>query len=75
MVLVFIRRERAFTLEMLSSIVFLLAGLIQLLSHHWLHLAYIPFLVALSVLYGPDIMLPLSLTVPLLEVRLSGSMI
>ncbi|MGD1075713.1 MAG: sensor domain-containing diguanylate cyclase, partial [Thermodesulfovibrionales bacterium] len=42
---------------------------IQALGLPWLHTAYIPFFVALSFCFGPETIIPLSLTIPLLEIR------
>lgn len=46
-----------------------MAGCMQLLRLGWLHLTYIPSLIVLSVLYGPEIIIPLGFLVPALEVR------
>lgn len=46
-----------------------MAGGIQYLGRHWLHFLYIPFLLAISPFFSPVIVILLSLTVPLLEIR------
>lgn len=66
--LYFIKRQKKYTFETLSSFSILIAGGIQFLNHGWLHAAYMPYLMLLSLFYGPRIMIPLSLTVPLLEI-------
>lgn len=55
-------------LETLSSFALLIAGCIQLLKHAWLHIAYIPLLIALSALCEPAVVVPLTLLVPFLEI-------
>jgi diguanylate cyclase (GGDEF)-like protein len=65
----FVKRKKNYTFETLSSYLLLMAGGMQSLGIGWLHLAYVPFLLFLCPLYGPGIMIPLSATVPLLEVR------
>ncbi len=65
----FVRRQKKYTLETLLSFSLLLAGLLQLSGRNWLHIAYLPFLVVLSTVYRPAIIVPLSLAVPFLEIR------
>ncbi|MGD0887177.1 MAG: sensor domain-containing diguanylate cyclase [Thermodesulfovibrionales bacterium] len=65
----FIKRKKGYTLETLCSFSLFIAGGIQALGSPWLHTGYIPFFVALSFFFGPEIIIPLSLTTPLLEIR------
>jgi len=67
--LCFIKRQGKYSFETLASYALLIAGGIQLLNYGWLHVLYIPYLITLSFFYGPGIIVPLSLTIPLLEVR------
>jgi diguanylate cyclase (GGDEF)-like protein len=67
--LCFVRRRKNYTFEALSSYGLLMAGGIQSLNLNWLHLVYIPYLMFLCPVYGPGVVIPLSVTVPLLEIR------
>ncbi len=67
--LCFIKHARRYTLETLSSFALLIAGGIEFLNHAWLHFVYFPFLILLSLLYGPGTIVPLGIAVPLLEIR------
>jgi len=67
--LCFVKGEKGLTFETLLSYGLLLAGGIQSLNLGWLHIVYIPCLVLLSVVYGPWIVIPLSICVPFLEMR------
>lgn len=67
--LAFIKRQGKYTVETLSSFGVLMAGTIQALGHEWLHIAYAPFLIMLSTIYGPETIIPLGISVLLLEVR------
>jgi hypothetical protein len=53
----------------LLSFSLLLAGALQLSALNWLHIIYVPYLITLSVFYGPQIIIPLSLALPLFEIR------
>lgn len=66
--LYFIRRQRRYIFETFSSFALIIAGGIQLLKYGWLHIAYMPYLILLSLFYRPGVMIPISLTVPLLEI-------
>jgi two-component system cell cycle response regulator len=65
----FARRQKKYTIETLLSLSLLLAGSLQLSAHNWLHLVYVPYLIVLSTFYGPQIIIPLSLALPLFEIR------
>jgi diguanylate cyclase (GGDEF)-like protein len=65
----FVRREKAYTVETLSSAALILSGGIQLLHFTWLHSLYTLYLVMLSLFYGPGIIVPLSLMLPLLDIQ------
>jgi diguanylate cyclase (GGDEF)-like protein len=67
--LCFIRRQGRFSIEALVSYAVLIAGCIQFLGNGWLHILYIPFLIISSLFYRPGVIIPLSLVVPLLEIR------
>jgi diguanylate cyclase (GGDEF)-like protein len=62
------RGKKRYTLETLFSLTLLIAGFIHFLGVHWLHTIYIPYLTLLSVFLRPQIIIPLSLAVPFLEV-------
>lgn len=67
--LCFVRHQRRYTFETLSSLVLFIAGGIQFLGHDWLHGVYTPCLVIFAFFYGPRILIPLSITIPFLEIR------
>lgn len=62
-------REKRYLFETLFSLLIFTAGIVQVLGLHWLHLLFIPILAALSLVYKWQIMIPLSLAVPMLEIR------
>ncbi|HUO76205.1 MAG TPA: sensor domain-containing diguanylate cyclase [Thermodesulfovibrionales bacterium] len=67
--LCFIQRQKKYTFETLASLVLLMAGGIQFLRHDWLHGLYVPCLVIFAFFYGPRVLIPLSITIPFLEIR------
>ncbi len=62
------RGKKKYTLESLFSLTLLIAGFIHFSGVHWLHTIYIPYLTLLSLFLKPRIIVPLSLTIPFLEV-------
>jgi len=67
--LCFIQRQKKYTFETLASLVLLMAGGIQFLRHDWLHGLYVPCVVIFAFFYGPRVLIPLSITIPFLEIR------
>jgi diguanylate cyclase (GGDEF)-like protein len=54
---------------MLSACALLIAGVIQFSGYAWVHIVYLPFLIGLTLFFGPETIIPLSLMVPPLEIR------
>jgi len=65
----FLMKKKGYVFETLFSFMLLVAGLIQFFGSPWLHVVYIPLLFTLAIPYGPELIVPLSLTVPGLEMR------
>jgi diguanylate cyclase (GGDEF)-like protein len=62
-------RRKRYLFETLLSPLILTAGVVHILGLHWLHILFVPVLSSLSLAYRWQIMIPLSLTVPMLEIR------
>ena len=65
----FVRGERKYIYETFFSLAILISGCIRFMGYDWLHLVYVPCLIALSVVYRPDVIFRLGLAVPVVEIR------
>ncbi len=65
----FLRKRRGLALDTYLSYAILLAGTIQIFALRSLHIFYIPFIFFLSFLVRPGVVIPLSIAVPVLELR------
>lgn len=68
-VLHILRNDKTYAIEFLFSLVLLIAGLSQAFQLPWLRIVYFPFVISLTAFYGLTTIIPLSLMLPLLEVR------
>ncbi len=65
----FLKHQKRHTLEVLVSFALLIAGCIQALNYAWLHVVYVPLLIAVATFCEPKVVIPLSLLIPFLEMR------
>jgi two-component system, cell cycle response regulator len=65
----FLSKRLDFSIEFLFSLALIYAGFAVTVDFAWLKLAYFPFIIFASAFYGPEIIVPFSVLVPLLGLR------
>ncbi len=65
----FLSRRSEFSFEFLFSIALLNAGFIHAMNLPWMKLAYFPFVISVAAVYSLRTIIPLSLLIPLLDLR------
>lgn len=68
-ILHFAGKRKEFSIEFLFSFALIYAGMTHALELSWLKLAFFPFIISMTALYSLEVIIPLSLLIPFLELK------